>query len=69
MERKELAMNSHLSDLIGCCQRVPFLEAYAVDEERICLVLDGHLGLELDEAEACAVIPFIVDCIEFALRR
>jgi hypothetical protein len=31
--------------------------------------MDGRLGLELGEAEACAVIPFIVDCIEIALCR
>ena len=65
----EPCVNSHLSDLMRGCQDVPFLEVYAVDEETVCLVLDGRLGLELDEAEACAVIPFIVDCIETASRR
>jgi hypothetical protein len=32
------------------------------------LVLDGRLGLELSEAEACAVVPFIADCVDIALR-
>jgi hypothetical protein len=27
------------------------------------------MPVELDEATACAVIPFIVDCIEVAVRR
>jgi hypothetical protein len=32
--------------------------------------VNPHLSdLELDEAEACVVIPFIVDCTEIALSR
>jgi hypothetical protein len=64
----EDAANSHLSDLIQACRRVPLLDAYPVGEGKICLVLDGRLGLELSEADACAVIPFIADCINIAGR-
>jgi hypothetical protein len=62
------AVPPHLSDLMSACRRVPRLEAYPADEGRVCLVLDGRLGLELTEPEACAVIPFIADCVEIALR-
>lgn len=62
-------VNPHLSDLVNECQRAPFLDAYIAGEETICVVADGCLGLELGEAEACAVVPFIVNCIEIALRR
>lgn len=67
--KNELSVNPHLSDLISDCQRVPLLEAYVIDGKRVCIVLDGRLGLELDEEEACAVIPFIANCIETALRH
>ena len=60
--------NCHLPDLLDVCRRVPCLHAYTVDGGRVYLVLDGRLGLELSEAEACAVVPFIADCIEIALR-
>jgi hypothetical protein len=60
--------NGHLADLLDLCQRVPHLQAYATGEGTVCLVLDGRLGLELPEAEACAVVPFIADCIEAARR-
>jgi hypothetical protein len=66
MSAPEHAADSHLGDLILACRRVPLLDAYAVDGRRVCIVLDGRLGLELTEAEACAVIPFIADCIETA---
>lgn len=62
------AVASHLSDLISACRQVPRLEAYPAEGGRICLILDGRLGLELSESEACAVIPFIADCVEIALR-
>lgn len=62
-------MNPHLVALINECERMPFLEAYAVDGETVCLVLSGRLGLELSEADACAIIPFIVDCIKAAQGR
>jgi hypothetical protein len=62
-------VNPHLSDLISDCERVPLLQAYAVNENTVCLILDGHLGLELGETDACAIIPFILDCIETASRR
>jgi hypothetical protein len=53
---------------MSACRRVPLLEAYPADGGRVCLVLDGRLGLELSEPEACAVIPFIADCVAIALR-
>jgi hypothetical protein len=62
------AVASHLSDLMSACRRVPLLEAYPASGGRVCLVLDGRLGLELSEPEACAVIPFIADCVEIASR-
>jgi hypothetical protein len=66
MNAYEHPADSHLRDLILACQRVPLLEAHAADEGRIVLILDGRLGLALSEAEACAVVPFIVDCMEAA---
>jgi hypothetical protein len=68
MDANEQAANSHVADLIDACQRIPRLEAHAAGGGRVCLVLDGRLGLELTEAEACAVIPFIAECVETALR-
>ncbi len=61
--------NSHLSELIGECRRVPHLTAYPAAGGKVCLVLDGRLGLELPEAYACALIPFIADCVDAALGR
>jgi hypothetical protein len=58
----------HLPGLADVCRRVPRLHAYTAGEGRVYLVLDGRLGLELSEAEACAVVPFIADCVELALR-
>ena len=69
MDANEQAANSHVADLIDACQRIPRLEAHAAAGGRVCLVLDGRLGLELTEADACAVIPFIAECVETALRR
>jgi hypothetical protein len=62
------AVPAHVSDLMSACRRVPLLEVYPADGGRVCLVLDGRLGLELSEPEACAVIPFIADCVAIALR-
>lgn len=61
--------NSHLSELIDECRRIPHLAAYPAAGGKICLVLDGRLGLELPEADACALIPFIADCVDAALGR
>jgi hypothetical protein len=61
-------MNPHLADLIRDCERVPFLHAYTTDGVTVCLVLDERLGLELPEADACAVIPFIIDCVKVAMQ-
>jgi hypothetical protein len=55
---------SHALIINGC--RVPFLEAHLGDNGRIYLVLDDRFGLELSDAEAQAVIPFIADCIAVA---
>lgn len=60
--------NCHLPDLLDLCRRVPRLHAYTADGGRVYLVLDGRLGLELSEAEACAVVPFIADCVDAALE-
>jgi hypothetical protein len=68
MVANEQAANSHVADLIDACQRIPRLEAHAAAGGRVRLVLDGRLGLELTEADACAVIPFIAECVETASR-
>jgi hypothetical protein len=66
--RNEPAVNAHVSELIDYCRAVPFLDVYAVNGRKVCIVLNGREGLELSEEEACAVIPFITSCIETALR-
>lgn len=47
--------------------RVPIVQAHLRGEDRISLVLDRRLGLELSTAEAERVIPFLADAIAIAL--
>jgi hypothetical protein len=47
--------------------RVPFLQAHLRGEDRVVLVLDRRMGLELTAAEAERVVPFIADAISVAL--
>jgi hypothetical protein len=47
--------------------RVPFLQAHLRGEDRIMLVLDRRMGLELSAAEAERVVPFLADAISVAL--
>ena len=69
MSTHEHDENCHLCALILACRSVPHLDAYSAEKGRITLMLDGHLGLALSETEACAVIPFVVACIETAATR
>lgn len=69
LDAHQQAVNSHAADLIRGCQSVPLLDAYPAGGGLICLVLDGRLGLELTEADACAVIPFVAECIRAASRH
>ena len=47
--------------------RVPFLQAHLEGEDRIVLVLDRRLGVDLSTQEAERVIPFVADAIAVAL--
>lgn len=47
--------------------RVPFLQARPGDEDRVMLVLDRRLGIDLSTAEAERLTPFIADAIAVAL--
>lgn len=47
--------------------RVPFLQAHLKGEDRVALVLDRRLGLELSAAEAERVVPFLADAIAVAM--
>jgi hypothetical protein len=47
--------------------RVPFLRAHLQGEDRVLLVLDRRLGVELDTNEAERLVPFIADAIAVAL--
>jgi hypothetical protein len=47
--------------------RVPFLQAHLRGEDRVQLVLDRRLGVELSTDEAERLIPFIADAIAVAM--
>lgn len=49
--------------------RVPFLQAHLAseDEDRVMLVLDRRLGVELSTSEAERLIPFVADAIAVAM--
>jgi hypothetical protein len=47
--------------------RVPFLQAHLKGEERVVVVLDRRLGVELSSAEAERVLPFVANAIAVAL--
>lgn len=47
--------------------RVPYLHAQLVGEDRVLLVLDRRLALELGTEEAERVVPFLADSIAVAL--
>jgi hypothetical protein len=47
--------------------RVPHVQAHLRDEDRILLVLDRRLGMELSTAEAERFVPFLADAIAIAL--
>jgi hypothetical protein len=47
--------------------RVPFLQAHLRGEDRVMLVLDRRLGVELSTDEAERLVPFVADAIAVAL--
>jgi hypothetical protein len=47
--------------------RVPYLQAHLVGEDRVTLILDRRIGVELDTSEADRLIPFIADSIAVAM--
>jgi hypothetical protein len=47
--------------------RVPFLQAHLGGEDRVMLVLDRRLGIDLSTAEAERMMPFVADAIAVAL--
>ena len=47
--------------------RVPFLHATLGGEDRVLLVLDRRLGIDLSANEAERIVPFIADAIAIAL--
>lgn len=46
---------------------VPFLQASLSGEDRVRLILDDRIGIDLDTAEAELLIPFVADAIAIAL--
>ncbi len=48
-------------------RRVPFLSARPVNGGKIALTLDNRIGVDVDVAQADALIPFIADCIAVAM--
>jgi len=46
--------------------KVPLLQANLVGEDRIDLLLDGRIALELSTAEAEKLVPFLADAIAVA---
>ena len=47
--------------------RVPYLHAQIAGEDKVLLVLDRRLGLEISANEAERILPFIADAIAVAL--
>jgi hypothetical protein len=47
--------------------RVPFLEAQIGGEDKVLLVLDRRLGVEMTSTEAERFVPFLADAIAVAL--
>ena len=47
--------------------RVPFLQAQLGGEDRVMLVLDRRLGVDLSTNEAERLVPFVADAIAIAL--
>jgi hypothetical protein len=54
-------------DVVVAGWRVPLLEAYMGTDERVTLLLDHRIGLDLTPQEAERVIPFLADAIAIAL--
>lgn len=48
-------------------RRVPFLDALPVNGGKIALLLDGRYSVDIDVAQADALIPWIADAIAVAL--
>jgi hypothetical protein len=46
---------------------VPFLQAQLRGEDRVQLILDDRIGIDLDTGEADRLIPFLADAIAIAL--
>lgn len=47
--------------------RVPYVQAHLRGEDRVMLVLDRRLGVELSTDEAERIVPFIADAIAVAM--
>lgn len=47
--------------------RVPFIQAHLRGEDRVLLVLDRRLGVELSSDEAERLVPFVADAIAVAM--
>lgn len=47
--------------------RVPFLQAHLAGEDRVLVVLDRRLSVELSSDEAERVLPFVADAVAVAL--
>jgi hypothetical protein len=46
---------------------VPFLTAIPLSDGRVHLTLDGRFGLDMSDADAEKVLPFVADAIAMAL--
>ena len=47
--------------------RVPFVQAHLQGEDRVTLVLDRRMGIDLSAAEAERIVPFLAVAISLAL--
>ncbi len=48
-------------------RRVPFLEAMPLNGGKVALLLDGRYSVDIDVAQADALIPWIADAIAVAM--
>jgi hypothetical protein len=55
------------NDVVVNGWRVPFMTSHLVGEDRVTVVLDRRLGIELSTSEAERLLPFVADAIAVAL--
>lgn len=55
------------NDVVVNGWRVPFMTAHLVGEDRVTVVLDRRLGIDLSTHDAERLLPFVADAIAVAL--